>query len=300
MNNELYANETLFNNMKTMTTTELVCYLRQIELLCHFQKCDYCNQIMAQHNSTRHMDGMIFKCKYKECNKKSTTKSIRVGSFFSDCNLELIKIMEYVYHYSNNSKCNEICGKLNISHPTARRINLKLSKLILRYFERNPIRLGGHGVICQVDETKLSGKRKYNVGTVVSDQTWVLCIVDTSYKPSLGFAKVVSDRSATCRLPIIKSVCLPGTIIHTDQWRSYKDLGKTFEHQTVNHKVNFINPITGAHTQNVESYNNKLKYRIKEMRGIKKELIDDYLLEFNYRERFTNVYLSFLKEMKIL
>jgi hypothetical protein len=41
-----------------------------------------------------------------------------------------------------------------------------------------------------------------------------------------------------------------------------------------------VNPIAGAHTQNVESYNNRIKLPIKQMKGIIKPMIDDYLTEF--------------------
>ena len=40
------------------------------------------------------------------------------------------------------------------------------------------------------------------------------------------------------------------------------------QHQTVNHSVNFIDPCTGVHTQSVESYWTKTKYKFKVMRGV--------------------------------
>jgi hypothetical protein len=62
----------------------------------------------------------------------------------------------------------------------------------------------------------LSGKRKFDVESIVSTQTWVIVIVNTIFTLSLGFAKVVNNRSAESFLPIITSVCRPGTIIITD------------------------------------------------------------------------------------
>jgi len=43
----------------------------------------------------------------------------------------------------------------------------------MKDFEKNPILLGGPQSICQIDETLLSEKRKYNVGNQVNEQTWV-------------------------------------------------------------------------------------------------------------------------------
>ena len=45
-----------------------------------------------------------------------------------------------------------------------------------------------------------------------------------------------------------------GTTIISDCWRSYDCLNEEdFEHLTVNHSLNFVDPETGAHTQNIES-----------------------------------------------
>ena len=43
----------------------------------------------------------------------------------------------------------------------------KLNYKMKDFFEKNPILLGGPQRICQIDETLLSGKRKYNVGNQV-------------------------------------------------------------------------------------------------------------------------------------
>ena len=43
-----------------------------------------------------HLFIFIFKCKFKDCKKNVTTKSIRVGSFFSEFELNLVTIIEYV------------------------------------------------------------------------------------------------------------------------------------------------------------------------------------------------------------
>ena len=57
------------------------------------------------------------------------------------------------------------------------------------------------------------------------------------------------------------SVVRSGTTLHSDQWKAYlnisRDLG--FRHQTVNHRENFVDPITGVHTQSIESYWNRQK-----------------------------------------
>ena len=63
--------------------------------------------------------------------------------------------------------------------------------------------------------------------------------------------QIVENRKKETLLPIIESVCLEGRIIHSDQWPSHKmiqfELG--YQHETVNHKVEFVNKQKGVHTQ---------------------------------------------------
>ena len=63
----------------------------------------------------------------------------------------------------------------------------------------------------------------------------------------------VPDRSTATLLPIIQTFVLPGTTIYSDEWASYNILNHTgFIHQTVNHSENFVDPLSGVHTQKIE------------------------------------------------
>lgn len=160
--------------------------------------------------------------------------------------------------------------------------------------------LGGPGVVVNVDETMVSFKAKSHRGRSAGEQIWALVIVDTSYKPSKGFCCVVENRKAETLLPIIRSVVRPGSIIHTDQWAAYNELGRNndYTHHTVCHKLNFVEPITGVHTQHVESFNNKIKRSIKERCGIVRGKHDDFFLEFLWFEN--NSEFTFERLIKLL
>ncbi len=64
----------------------------------------------------------------------------------------------------------------------------------------------------------------------------------------------VKKRDANTLLPIIETHVRVGTMIHSDKWSAYnrlKSLG--YEHNTINHSENFVNPENGANTQKIES-----------------------------------------------
>ena len=108
--------------------------------------------------------------------------------------------------------------------------------------------------------------------------------------------KIVDKRDSKTLLPIIEEVVSPGSIIHSDQWRSYRKIYKElgFTHKTVNHSLWFVDKKTGVHTQTIESYWNRQKRFIKSMIGCRRDHLEKYLLEFMFRERhLDNIFFDF-------
>ena len=109
--------------------------------------------------------------------------------------------------------------------------------------------IGGEGEIVEIDESKF-GRRKYNVGRVIEGQ-WVfgaICRGTRSF-----FMVPVRDRSAATLLSIIKARVKPGTTIISDCWKAYDCLdSEGYRHLKVNHSLNFVDPLTKAHTNTIE------------------------------------------------
>ena len=79
----------------------------------------------------------------------------------------------------------------------------------------------------------------------------------------------------------------PGTIIWSDEWAAYRrvqQLPFVSTHATVNHSLEFVNPVTGVHTQHVESYWNQVKTKFKRMKGVHNTMLSSYLDEYMWRE----------------
>ena len=150
-----------------------------------------------------------------------------------------------------------------------------------------PMILRGPGVVLQIDESLFRHKPKVHVGWFLfpiaisflwqnhrgrstTTEVWVFGMADTSLSPALGYMEVVSSRDAATLLPIIQAHTAPGTIIHSDQWSAYSrvaSLPNVASHSVVNHSLHFVDPATGTHTQNIESYWDRVKRRFKYMKG---------------------------------
>ena len=135
-----------------------------------------------------------------------------------------------------------------------------LSTHSIQFLLKNPIRLGGRNVIVQIDESCFSHKAKYHRGRAPNDPICVFGIIDTSFKPAIGYMEIVDRRNAENLPPIIESVVEKGSVFHSDEWRAYSQLKNcVFNLKTVNSSLHFVEPTNGVHTQHVESYKNTKK-----------------------------------------
>ena len=79
---------------------------------------------------------------------------------------------------------------------------------------------------------------------------WVVGGVERTAERNM-FAVTTRSRNARTLKGIIENHIQPGSIIYTDCWRGYRDedladIKKA--HDTVNHSINFVDPVTGVHT----------------------------------------------------
>lgn len=138
--------------------------------------------------------------------------------------------------------------------------------------------VGGPGEIVEIDEAKF-GRRKHNVGRVVEGQ-WVFGGVDR--RTGDFFLIPVERRDAATLIPIIQRYILPGTTIMSDRWRSYDGLVLLgYNHMTVNHSTNFVDPVTGASTNRIEGLWRHAKHRMPHYRR-DKEFFPGYLAKFMF------------------
>ena len=138
----------------------------------------------------------------------------------------------------------------------------------------------------EIDESKF-GRRKYHRGRYVEGH-WVFG--GTERGSGNAFMVEVQARDAQTLLPIIRQHIRPGTRIYSDEWRAYRAIqarpGRQYGHTTVNHSRHFVDPATGAHTQNVEGMWSTCKRMMRSLNVMHSRLLDTYLQEFMWRRQF--------------
>ncbi|XP_076031863.1 uncharacterized protein LOC143019764 [Oratosquilla oratoria] len=287
-------------------------FLKEHDLLDEEHDADPCHKCGAimQDKRKRNRRGEfrpVLRCPRRGC---QTSRSVHQGNRFfhyTDLNgktnscLSLCEILELVYLFIMDIPCNttvtltgkspntvtdwynmcrEVCGEI-VSHRTR-------GQMIGT--EEKPI---------QIDESRFAGRRKYNRGRLLTgdhapetkdsdadivnnrnhgariDGPWVFGLkngLDVCYF-------YVMRRERATLIPIIERECQVGSVIHSDEWPAYLILNNIgYHHKTVNHQENYVNPISGAHTQGIERSWLDAKIDIlKKKRGVPVHLFQSHL-----------------------
>ena len=267
-------------------TPDVVQWCRRYGLLAQNMECPACNVPCTEGIYRRAVDGVAWR--RPTCRK---TINIRKGSFFEKSHLQLWQILALTYQWATNAGRSRGLGvdrqmaELEIgSRSTIVDWNQFCRDVAVQYFLNHPERLGGRDSIVEIDES-LFARRKYNRGHVVREQ-WIMGGYDVERK--IGFLIPVARRDAATLLPIIVEWVHPGSIVWSDMWAAYNQLGNNgFHHGTVNHELHFVDPGTGVTTNRVEAMWQRAKAKFKAMFGpTNREMIPDYLAEFMWMQRF--------------
>lgn len=186
-------------------------------------------------------------------------------------------------------------NELEISSATAVDWASFCRELCTLWSEKHSVAIGGENEIVEVDEAKI-GKRKFNKGRLVTGQ-WIFGGIERSTKRI--FIIPVPNRTSATLLTVIQNWIKPGTTIISDCWKAYDCLNKEgFKHLRVNHKMNFVDPETNAHTQNIERVWRETRANIPRY-GTREVHYVGYLAEFLFRRQydFNDRIINFFKIM---
>ncbi|EPB76338.1 hypothetical protein ANCCEY_04595 [Ancylostoma ceylanicum] len=144
---------------------------------------------------------------------------------------------------------------------------------------KNP-KCGEFGRIVEIDETCVT-KKKYNRGRWVLRHQWL----SGRYERGRGkFFLILVRRDATF-LRLVKYI---GTSIVSDCWGAYNRISsllQEYRHITFNYLVNFADPTTDAHTQNIECHWQTFKNLANRRSGVNNRRYRNYFSDFRWRQR---------------
>ena len=221
-------------------------YLLNKKILPTKNRCLQCNLRMTLQPcpTTKYSDECCWKC---TC---GTTRSIRAGSILQDSNISFSKFILLLNCFSEELLPPLAAARCGVTEKTARRFYKMIRIQTTEELSTSP-KIGGPGTVVEIDEAKF-GKQKYHRGRLV-EGTWVLGGVERHSTRCFMTVLPNNKRDAATLLPIISQYVEPGTTIITDCWRAYSGLqSRGYVHLTVNHSRNFVDPVTGAHTNGIE------------------------------------------------
>jgi transposase-like protein len=221
-----------------------------------------------------------WRCNVRSCRKEC---GIRVGTHFADSKIKFTEVIPFIYLWAYEKSSIKFCGiALTMSTPTVIDWSYFMREICQWRVEQSQEQIGGEGMTVEVDESLFS-KRKNHAGRVLPQQ-WVFGGI--CRETAEVFIVKVPDRSAATLLPIIQQKIRPGTTVISDCWRAYNAIGDFgLNHRRVNHRYNFLDPLSGAHTQTIERSWRSAKARNERQYGTSREMLESYIAEFMWRSR---------------
>ncbi len=247
----------------------------------------------------------VYECKNSKYKCKNTGKYFTIKSLtvFRNSKISLLDWF-WILCYFSNKKGISSCQLERYIGITQKSAWFALHRL--RETFKNPmfkIMLDGS---VEIDETFIGGKNKNrhwdkkvpnSQGRSWKDKIPVLGILE---RGGNLITQVIPNTQQETIEPIIKTNVKEGSNVYTDEWFAYKDLGKWFDHQIVNHRIKqYVNG--NASTNSVEGFWGHFKRGINTYHWISKKHTQNYANEFTFRyntrkyeeqERFDLILLS--------
>ena len=253
----------------------------------HLEKLLWPNGAVSPFSS----DSKVYKCaggRYK-CRNSGKYFNVRIGTIFEDTKIPLQKWFLALYIFSSHKKgisSHQLGRDITVTQRTAW---FMLHRL--RYaFQETGMESIFSGEI-EVDETYYGGdyknkhsdkKLKGSTGRSLNDKTPIIGIKER--ESGMIVAQKIKNTKKEEIIPVIVENVEVGSMVYTDEWKSYKPLPKNgYRHQKVSHSAKqFVNGM--AHVNGVENFWSHLKRGIDGIyHSVSHEHLDRYVREFVFR-----------------
>lgn len=261
-------------------------------LMPQTRNCDICGNQMSLIFIDKYGFG-TFRCKKVTRHPSGKVQQVSrvAGTLFQNTIISPHRLMTLIFSFAHNfpfEKCLEMISQYDITSRSTVSDWLELLRGVIseRMLEEQSAegKLGGVNKVIEVDETKF-GQRKNHVGRI-RDGTWILGIIERGSKRFRLEICPNNKRDADTLLPLIEKHVEQGSTIHTDKWKAYSALSRSgYFHFPVNHSQNFVDPVTGAHTQTIEASWRSLKETLRKNGIHADEKLGDRMMEFLFRRK---------------
>ncbi|XP_049338850.1 uncharacterized protein LOC125803978 [Astyanax mexicanus] len=250
------------------------------KLLKRKLKCKRCNKRMRMVHS-HCADNFIWECRRRHCGRLK--RSVRAESLFSGSHSDLFTWMKYIHRFSQGLQMRQVDMIQDGITKSTRTLSMMSNKLkqmcvksLRKFRKKKGQKVGGADIIVQIDESKFCHKRKYGKGrygnTWRRKRTWVFGMLEIRPHLKRPILRLVKKRDKNTLIPIIRKHVKPTTLVVSDDWRAYSSLKEEgYRHVRVNHSQNYIDPISGLHTQNIERAWQTYKKEVWHMRANRSE-----------------------------
>jgi transposase-like protein len=271
----------------TLSSRKLLAILNET-LLSIDKNCPKCGEKAILRENSIH----LMRCTWKSCRKAFSL--FRETPFHSN-KIPLEIVLKVIRMWCSKVQGKAIAELLELNKNTVSRIINTMAKRLIPQFNKNIEKIGGPGIIVEIDESKF-GKVKYHRGHKV-EGVWVFGMVERTEARKIVFVKVDNRKQETLE-GILKKYVHEETIIYSDCWRAYNNLCNLFaSHNTVNHSQTFVDPLTNVHTNTIEGNWAGVKEQISPVHRTK-TYIDLYLIRYVLRRNYKDK--IFEKVIKLL
>jgi len=240
--------------------------------------CPHCGvigayKIQAHTNSKRSVRKGVWTC--KACRKQFT---VTVGTIFEDSHIPLhqwLSAIQFLCVSKKGMSAHQLHRMLNITYKSAWFMAHRIRYAMTQSGVGDMLR----GIV-EADETYIGGKHRGKRGRGSENKIPVLALVERDGDVRTFRTERVTAKNLTQK--IRENVDKKATVM-TDEFLAYKNLGKEYEHHTVNHGIGEY--VRGnAHTNTAEGFFSILKRGINGVyHHVSEQHLDRYLAEFGFR-----------------
>jgi hypothetical protein len=149
-------------------------FLSSQALLSLDMKCETCKHPMKLVARSKVCDGLSWRCYTKTCSSSWTT--IRKHSFFERSRVKLSTWIHVLWLWAIETSVRNTILMTGLSKVTVVDMFSFCREVCSVHLDTHPVELGGHGVVCSIDESCFSHKQKYQRGRAPEREIWVLAL----------------------------------------------------------------------------------------------------------------------------